>query len=134
MYRHSPSGCTHRCTHRIGRGSQKPTLPTESLSVHRAPLYLRNPLRRRYTGLTARFASVNEVGLLILPTLSTEMGCTHLRDYSRRCMFSPSRDVMPPKQQAALICIVVQKKLKPEIPGPVFAYTVYLVCLPSSLQ
>ena len=41
---------------------------------------------------------------------------------------------MSPKRQAALICIVVQKKQKPEIPGPPSRpYHVYLVCLPASL-
>ena len=61
--------------------------------------------------------------LFIWPTPSTEMGSTHLRDHSRRRTFSALvRDVMSPKQQAALICTVVQKNQKPEIPGPLFAY------------
>ena len=45
------------------------------------------PLRQPHTGPTARFASVNEVGLFILADSNTDMGGTHLRDYSRRRTF-----------------------------------------------
>ena len=76
-------------------------------------------LRRRHTGPTARFVSVNEVRLLIWPTWSTEMGSTHQRDSSRRCTFCACTRCNVSKTTGdANLYYSPKKKRKTEIPGP----------------